>query len=60
MSEIILKGRLNAFEPCHEKPVYNKGADQPVQSHSLISMFVVHYLDSVIPNKLAKSEISRL
>ena len=27
----------------------NKGADQPVHRHSLISAFVVHRLDSVIP-----------
>ena len=46
------------------KPVFpyvnNKGADQPAHPRSLISAFVVHYLDSLIPNILAKSEISRL
>ena len=29
--------------------VNNKGADQPVHPHSLISTFVVHCLDSIIP-----------
>ena len=29
--------------------VNNKGADQPVRPHSLISTFVVHCLDSLIP-----------
>ena len=37
----------------------NKGADQPARPCSLISAFVVHYVDSIIPI-LAKSEISRL
>ena len=37
----------------------NKGADQPARMRSLISTFVVHYLDSIIPI-LAKSKISRL
>ena len=37
----------------------NKGADQPVHSCSLISVFVVHCLDSIIP-LLAIAEISRL
>ena len=27
----------------------NKGADQPAHLHSLISAFVVHFLDSMIP-----------
>ena len=35
------------------------GSDQPAQLRSLISTFVVHYLDNTIPI-LAKSEISRL
>ena len=38
---------------------YNKGADQPAHSCSLISAFAVHCLDSVIP-LLAIDEISRL
>ena len=37
----------------------NKGADQPAHQRSLISAFVVRYLDSIIC-VLAKSEISRL
>ena len=37
----------------------NKGADQPAHPRSLISTFVVRYLDSKIP-VLAKSKISRL
>ena len=40
-------------EPGHEKMclmiyVNNKGADQPAQTHSLISAFVVRCLDSII------------
>ena len=37
----------------------NKGADQPVHSHSLISTFAVHCLGSIIPI-LAIGKISRL
>ena len=37
----------------------NKGADQPAHSCSLISTFIVRYLDSIIP-LLAIAEISRL
>ena len=37
----------------------DKGADQPAHQCSLISTFVVHCLDSIIP-KLAISKISRL
>ena len=37
----------------------NKGADQPAHPHSLISTFVVRYLDSIKPI-LAKSKILRL
>ena len=37
----------------------NKGADQPVHMHSLISTFVVRYLDSIIP-LLAIAEISSI
>ena len=41
-------------EPCHEINMFllyvnDKGTDQPAHSRSLISTFVVHYLDSVIP-----------
>ena len=35
----------NLFEPYAN----NKGADQPAHSRSLISTFVVRYLDSIIP-----------
>ena len=37
----------------------NKGADQPAHTRSLISAFVVHYLDSIIP-LVSISEISSL
>ena len=37
----------------------NKGADLPTHPRSLISGFVVHCLDSIIPT-LAKSKLSRL
>ena len=37
----------------------NKGADQSVHPRSLISTFVVHCLDSIIPRP-AIAEISRL
>ena len=37
----------------------NKGADQPVHQHSLISAFVIRCLDRIIPI-LAISKISRL
>ena len=44
------------------KPVYacgnNKGADQPAHPRSLISTFVVHCLDIIIP-LLAKAKHSR-
>ena len=45
------------------KPVFrglrtiNTGADQPAHPHSLISAFVIHYLESIIC-KLATGEIS--
>ena len=35
----------------------NKGADQPVHLHSLISAFVIHLLESII-SRLAQSAIS--
>ena len=37
----------------------NKGADQPAHSHSLISTFVVRFLDSIMP-LVSTSEISRI
>ena len=37
----------------------NKGTDQPAHPHSLISTFVVHCLDSIIP-LVSISEISSL
>ena len=37
----------------------NEDADQPAHPRSLISTFVVHCLDSIIPI-LAKSKLSRL
>ena len=67
---LVLNGDLTIvflcllYEPRHEKTCLmpyanNKGADQPAHSHSLISTFVVHFLDSIVP-VLAKPEISRL
>ena len=45
------------------KPVYdyadNKGLDQPVHLRSLLSTFVVHCLDSIIPI-LSIAKLSRL
>ena len=57
---IELKG-LGTYEPQNLLLPYanNKGADQPAQPLSLISTFVVHYLDSTTPI-LANSKISRL
>ena len=51
-------------KPRHEKTCLmayanNKGIDQPVHPCSLISAFVVRYLDSII-SVVAISEISRL
>ena len=51
-------------EPGHEKMCLmpyanNKGADQPEHPHSLISVFVVHCLDSIISLD-SIAEISRL
>ena len=56
--------RYALIGPHHEKTCFamyanNKGADQPAHPHSLISTFVVRYLDSIIPT-LAKSKLSRL
>ena len=55
---------LDTNEPRHDKNLFypyvnNKGADQAAHPRSLISTFVVRYLDSIIPI-LAKSKISRL
>ena len=48
-------------KPRREKPCFrgfanNTGADQPVHTRSLISAFVIHYLESIIC-KLATGEI---
>ena len=52
------------YEPGHEKMCLmlyanNKGTDQPAHPRSLISAFVVHCLDSIIPLNFI-AEISRL
>ena len=52
------------YGPGHEQNLFmpyanNKGTDQPAHPRSLISTFVVCFLDSAIP-VLAKPEISRL
>ena len=49
---IVLVGHV--IEPRQEKTCFmlyanNKDADQPAHPHSLISIFVVHFLDSIIP-----------
>ena len=59
---LCLHGRR--YEPCHEETclmpyVKNKDADQPAQMCSLISVFVVHCLDSRI-SPVAKPTILRL
>ena len=41
-----------------ESHANNKGADQPAHPRSLISAFVVRWLDSIIP-LLATAEIAR-
>ena len=35
----------------------NKGTEQPVHPHRLISVFVIHFLENII-SRLATSEIS--
>ena len=53
------------FEPHHDNSnlfmtyVNNKGADQPVHPHSLISTFIVRCLDRIIPI-LAIAKTARL
>ena len=56
--------KWSMYEPGHEKTclilyVNNKDADQPVDLHSLISVFVICLLDSIKPIG-AISKISRL
>ena len=56
--------RIYLYEPGHEKMCLmsyanNKGADQPAHPRSLISAFVVRYLDSIISLD-STAEISRL
>ena len=60
--------RVLIFEPCHEKTWFMpyakiKDADQPALPRSLISVFVVCYLDSIIPildtTKISKTLASR-
>ena len=55
---------MGIYEPRHEKACFmpyanNKGADQPVHPHSLISTFVVRCLDSIIP-LVSISDVSSL
>ena len=51
--------RATSLENLFMPYVTNKGADQPAHSRSLISAFVVHCLDSIIPLVFI-SEISSL
>ena len=48
---------LNARKPVLRGFANNTGADQPAHSHSLISTFVIHVLESTI-SELATCEIS--
>ena len=41
--------RATSWENLFMPYANNKGADQPAHLRSLISTFVVHYLDSIIP-----------
>ena len=43
-------------EPCLRGFANNTGADQPAHSHMLISILVIHFLESII-HKLASGEI---
>ena len=57
-------GDLRIFGPqrqktCLRRFANNKAADQPVHTHSLISTFVIRFLESIIC-KLATGEISIL
>ena len=58
-----LLGYLGHMRHVVRKPVLpyvnNRGAEQPAYPRSLISTFIVRFLDSIIP-LLAISEISRL
>ena len=54
MTKFVTRSVLTSHEPSHEKTCFlpytnNKGTDQPAHPHSLISTFVVRYLDSIIP-----------
>ena len=48
---------LNMRKPVYSGYANNKGADQPGHPHSLISAFVICFLESIVP-KLATGEIS--
>ena len=48
---------LNARKPFFERFANNTGTDQPAHSRSLISAFVIHFLESIIC-KLATGEVS--
>ena len=61
-NEIIIMSDIIIIEPAHEKTCLhgfanNKDADQPTHPRSLISVFVVHCLLSIIP-RLATGETS--
>ena len=44
-------------KPCLRGCANNKGADQPAHPHSLINVFVIRFLESII-SRLATSEIT--
>ena len=56
---LIIPKWARSCEMCLLPYANNKGADQPAHPHSLISTFVVHCLDSIMP-LVSISEISRL
>ena len=47
----------HSYGPRRERFANNTGTDQPAHLHSLISAFVIHFLESII-SKFATSEIS--
>ena len=58
--QVIIKQSINWARSCLMPCANNKGADQPAYLRSLISTFVVRYLDSmIIICILAISKVSR-
>ena len=57
MCDIFLQFGPRREKTCLRGFANNKGADQPAHTRSLISTFVIGYLESII-SRLASSEIS--